>query len=257
MKQIVISLFLTLVLVSCGTGRENESTSIQQATNLVYLSDTTTDNEEEKVKFLSDVQEMLILEDKVIIEPLSGKIESLDPEASSIIASAISDTSSYDLAYGNGDLYYLLGAKDSWGKVEWEYFYSFSKWAVSNNFRTILIPSAQTPHVKEAVQSPTTSLIIWSSHGDKNGNIYDYEGKILPKDIFSKNKGKRFNRLILNNCYSYTSSKHYSFSGFLTTWKGLTDSNKMIKYLNSTKFNKSVAEALKATREQEKEDLSE
>lgn len=151
---------------------------------------------------------------------------------------------SNDLVYPNGDLYYLLGAKDDWGKKEWNYFYSFSKWAVARGFRTILIPRTTVAHARAAVQDDNTTVIIWSSHGASSGRIYDYESKPLPYDTFSKDRGERFVRLVLNNCYSSTSVQYYDVPQFTTSWKGLTNSGDMIDYLNSNRFDKSVLNAL-------------
>lgn len=151
-------------------------------------------------------------------------------------------------SYRNGDFYYLLGdGGDQWGEKEWTYFYSFSKWAVKHYFRMILNPFAFAVDVREAVQNPNTSAIVWSAHGSSDGLTYDAEKKALPKDVFTKDAGPNFVRLILSNCFSSVSVDWYAPKAETTYWEGTTNSQALFDYLNSDEFDASLLKAMDKT----------
>ena len=147
-------------------------------------------------------------------------------------------------AYENGDVYYLTGnLADSWTSSEWDRYYGIAKWLVKSHFRVIMNPLSLPDDVREAVQSPLTSIIIWSSHGDNEGTIYDSSDDPLPADVFSSNASASLRQIIFSNCYGEMTVKHYALpSGVnIKHWIGETTSDDLFTYLLSDQWDHDLA----------------
>ncbi|MGE0614741.1 MAG: hypothetical protein AB7P04_03800 [Bacteriovoracia bacterium] len=153
----------------------------------------------------------------------------------------------YADAYTNGDLYFLIGhLADDWTKDEWTKFYSVAKWSVQRRFRVILNPVTFVLDLKEAVQNERASVIIWSSHADTSGTIYDAAKRPVPTNIFYEKAGRAKRHYTFSNCYSDLTVNTYSFpvGTQMTHWTGTTTSGQLFAYLFSDRWNRALEETL-------------
>lgn len=159
-----------------------------------------------------------------------------------IFPDTLGDGDAYKAAYKNGDMYYLIGdLDDNWTEKEWGRYYTIAKWLVKNSFRAIINPVAFSVDIKEAVQNPKTSGIIWSSHADKNGNIYDANQKPVAKNIFNTNKSANFKHLVLSNCSGDVTATVYNLKGITAHyWSGTTTTSDLFDYLISDNWNRDL-----------------
>jgi hypothetical protein len=155
-------------------------------------------------------------------------------------------TESYDKNYPNGDFYYLIGdLSNRWGKSDYGAFYDTAKMLALRGFRTVINVNADTSDVREAVQNPRTSAIIWNSHGSDDGAVYDKKDNALPKDTFVKDKSSRLRFVLFANCYGYTSIDYYQIGGKTLGigWQEETSSPEFFSYLKSNDFLRDLKKA--------------
>ena len=146
-------------------------------------------------------------------------------------------------AYENGDVYYLTGnLTDEWTNNEWDSYYGIAKWLVQAHFRVIMNPFSSELEVREAVQNPRVTAIIWSSHGDQEGQIFDANKTVLPRDVFSSGVSPNLRQIILSNCYGEATVKYYSMpkNVYIKHWTGITNSKELFDYLVSDSWNKDL-----------------
>lgn len=152
---------------------------------------------------------------------------------------------SYDRAYKNGDVNFLIGdLSESMGENEWRRYFSIARWLTKHYFRPIINPSAQIADLRAAVQDPRTSVIIWSSHGGKSGKIWDSRDEALPDDAFVKDAGPRFKLLILSNCSGEKTIERYQTPKHTIHWEGTTRSSELFDFLISNRFDAAIEKAL-------------
>lgn len=151
--------------------------------------------------------------------------------------------------YPQGDFYYLIGnLTDNWTSSDFARFYSVAKWLAWRGFRVIINPIAFVSDVREAVQNPRTSAVIWNSHGATSGAVLDSSDVILPKDIFIKNASPRFKYLLFANCSGAASKGYYGIDRVRYPvsygWSGDVTSDDLFNYLFGTDFDAHLSKAL-------------
>ncbi|HAF96250.1 MAG: hypothetical protein A2X34_05465 [Elusimicrobia bacterium GWC2_51_8] len=142
--------------------------------------------------------------------------------------------SAYSDAYKNGDVVFLIGhLEDALTEREWTAYYNVAKWLVKEGFRVVMNPVAMVADIKASVQDDRTKVIIWSSHGSKDGGIYDSSKELVPTDVFAMNPGRNFKQIIVSSCYSNVMVGRYQFPAGVnsTYWEGTTDSDDLFSYL--------------------------
>lgn len=147
-----------------------------------------------------------------------------------------------DVLYTNKNFYILIALgkeqKDlTIAKTDWDAIYYIMGYLSSLNYRVMINVQATTQHLKLASQDPDTSVILWSSHGNKQG-FYDYNGAKVPYDIF-KDKSSNFYQLLLSSCEGRIAlNNHYNTYGLRTyAWEGLTDSTELKNFIVSDKWS--------------------
>ncbi|MFT6071431.1 MAG: hypothetical protein ACJAT2_001610 [Bacteriovoracaceae bacterium] len=139
--------------------------------------------------------------------------------------------------YPAGDLYILLavGKKDqSMTKTEYQKLWGIMNYLSDAGFRVMMNVKAKVAHLEAAIDSVDTSLIMWSSHGNKH-SFYDYNSKPVPYDIF-KNAHEGLYQFVLSSCHGRLAlDANYSVPKRIKTWawKGLTNSSEFISFLLS------------------------
>ena len=138
----------------------------------------------------------------------------------------------------NGDFVILWGvgsnATDQ-GITQTEYQ---NMWLIMNylnelNFRVILNVRSTSADLATALQSPTSSVVLYSSHGNETG-FYDFNAAMVPYDIFKK-LGPKLYQFILSACYGTLALEYYKVPESLYTlsWSDLTTSTHLKDYLLS------------------------
>lgn len=144
-----------------------------------------------------------------------------------------------ELSYPRGDAYFLIGnLETASGNQEFASFATIARWLGKNGFRPILNPGATVADLREAVQNPRTSVILWSSHGSPNGEIRDVKQVPIPKDIFVNEAGPRLSNVIVSACHGECIVRSFERPPQMqwTYWEGVTNSSALQAYLVSTDF---------------------
>ena len=143
--------------------------------------------------------------------------------------------------YPAGDLYILLavGKKDEqMTKTEYQKLWGIMNYLSDKGFRVMMNVKAKVAHLEAAVASVDTSLIMWSSHGNKH-SFYDYESKPVPYGIFN-NAHENLYQFVLSSCHGRLALEaNYSVPSHMKTWawKGLTNSTEFISFLLSDSWS--------------------
>lgn len=139
--------------------------------------------------------------------------------------------------YPAGDLYILLavGKKDeSMTKTEYQKLWGIMNYLSDSGFRVMMNVKAKIAHLEAAVDSVDTSLIMWSSHGNKH-SFYDFDSKPVPYTIFN-NAHDGLYQFVLSSCHGRLAlNANYSVPSSIKTWawSGLTNSAEFISFLVS------------------------
>lgn len=163
----------------------------------------------------------------------------------SVKLSALKD----DVLYPNKNFYILIGLgptdKDNTIlKTDWEAIYSVMGYLSKLKYRVMINVQATAQHLKLASQDPDTAVVLWSSHGNKQG-FYDYNGVKVPYDIF-KDKSPNFYQLILSSCEGRIAlDNNYNIYGLSTfAWEGLTNSTELRSFIVSNEWSAQDGKAL-------------
>jgi len=155
-----------------------------------------------------------------------------------IIESSLKDA--YSDAYKYGDVAFLIGNLDNdWTEKEWTRYYEVAKWLINKGFRVVMNPVAMITDIKATVQDQKTKAIIWSSHGSKDGYIYDAGENAVPTGVFAEKAGSNLKQIVVSACYSNVMVNKYSFRAGtrITHWTGTTTSDALFDYLISDDWN--------------------
>ena len=173
------------------------------------------------------------LEAKQALDP-SQVFEVVSLNNSAIKKNALSD----DHLYPNKNFYIFLALGDSSKdrtiqKADWDAIYYIMNYVAGLNFRVMINAKATSEHLRYAAADKETSVILWSSHGNKQG-FYDSNGEKVPYDVFD-NKSPNFYQFILSSCEGRIAlDNHYNISGLRTySWSGLTNSSELKSFIIS------------------------
>ena len=139
----------------------------------------------------------------------------------------------------NGDFVILWGVGSNATDQEITRTEYQNMWLIMNylnelNFRVILNVRSTSADLATALQSPTSSVVLYSSHGNDTG-FYDYNSTMVPYNVF-KNVGPKLYQFILSACYGSLALEYYKVPEALYTlsWSGLTTSTQLKDYLLSS-----------------------
>lgn len=144
-------------------------------------------------------------------------------------------------AYPAGDLYIFLaiGKQDEqMTKNEYTKLWSIMNYLSDKGFRVMMNVKSKVAHLEDAIKSADTSLIMWSSHGNKTG-FYDYDSNRVPSGIFN-NAHRNLYQFVLSACYGRLAlNSNYTLPGHIKTWawSGLTNSTEFVNFLVSNKWD--------------------
>ncbi len=145
---------------------------------------------------------------------------------------------SYLTQYKNGDVVILwgIGTSDSdQGMTRQEYH---GVWAVMNylsskDFRVVMNVRSTAEDVEEALQSDTTSILVYSGHGNK-GAFYDFNSQPVPKSIFNTISPSVY-QVVLSTCYGTQALANYPLPSGVKfySWDRLTSAADLVNFLAS------------------------
>ena len=121
--------------------------------------------------------------------------------------------------YPAGDYSILVGVgpDDPITALDYATIYKIMNYLSGSGFRVLLNLRAESKHLREAVESDSTSAILWSSHGWKGG-FSDYKNTAVPTDIF-KNPGKNLYQMVVAPCYGrYSIDKNFEVPSHIRVW---------------------------------------
>lgn len=138
--------------------------------------------------------------------------------------------------YPKGDFVILWGLGESESNQnmtenEYKMIWRIMNYLSSLGFRVIMNVRTEVNQIKEAVQTPGVSVILYSGHGNTSG-FYDYFNNLVPYDLF-RFKAKSLYQFILSACYGSESRLNYENPSnmILYTWPGLTNSKDLEGFL--------------------------
>ncbi len=198
--------------------------------NQISISSTNISSYEVE-QFAEEIQRRQAENPDQIFEVVSKKSQS----SSGVIVSALKDGH----LYKNKNFYIFIGLgaseKDkSIQKTDWDAIYAIMNYVAEKKFRVMINVQATAEHLKLAAEDSETSIILWSSHGNKKA-FYDHNGQPVPYDVF-KNKSKSLYQFILSSCEGRIAlNDNYAYDNSLKTWawEGLTTSTDLRKFLVS------------------------
>ncbi len=171
----------------------------------------------------------------MIFEPAKG-----GSGAERLQAFGVIDSGAYEAAYKNGDVVFLSGnLDDAWTKREWDRFYGVAKWLANNDFRVVMNPVALISDVRATTQDSRTKVIIWSSHADSDGVLYDAAQQQLPDDVLLAEAGKNLQQVIFSACFGEKVNVRYKTPDRVNEiyWEGKTTSDDLFGFLFSDRWN--------------------
>jgi hypothetical protein len=141
-----------------------------------------------------------------------------------------------------GDVYFLWGdLSKRWTHDEYGKVYGLVTWLASQGYRAVVNPVAYEADIRDAVSRAGVVGVIWSSHGSKDGAIYDSADHPVARDTFSRGAKRSFRHLVLGNCYGQASAEeYYRLPSGVTphAWPGEATTTGFFRYLNSERWRK-------------------
>ncbi len=168
------------------------------------------------------------------------RAEPANAQALRLLPTTAVDADAYKAAYKNGDVVFLSGdLDDKWTQSEWDRFYGVAKWLANHDFRVVLNPVALIADARAAAQDERTKVIIWSSHADRDGVLYDALKKPLPDDLLLVQAGKNFQQVIFSACSGEKVTARYKTPERVSEiyWNGETTSNDLFGFLYSDRWD--------------------
>lgn len=145
-------------------------------------------------------------------------------------------------SYVNGDFFVLWGVgstekNKTITKDEYNNFWSLMDYLSNQNFRVILHSKASTENLREALLSPTVSVILYSAHGNESA-FYDYNKNPVPYDIF-ENVSPSLYQFVLSSCYGTEALRNYRLARkfLIYSWSGTIDADVTINWMASDKWS--------------------
>lgn len=245
----VLLLSLVLLFSACKIETQKTNTNTPVSTTL-ELNDgqialeTDSNNSEDIARFREEIIDRQQRSPETVFEVVPTQAKS-----GNVILSGLKDNH----LYKSKNFYIFIGlgntAKDEGiQKTDWDAIYYIMNYVSKLKYRVMINVQATSEHLKLASEDEETSVILWSSHGNKKG-FYDYNGERVPYDIF-KTKSKSFYQLVLSSCEGRIAlDDNYNTKGLKTwAWEGLTNSTELKDFLVSDKWSIKDGSALSAVR---------
>ena len=233
------ALMIALVLLFSACKIETQKSTQDMAASDALLKDNQialeadVNNSEEIARFKEELERKQAENPDQIFEVVSK-----EQVSGNVILSGLKD----DHLYKSKNFYIFIGlgsaSKDETiQKTDWDSIYYIMNYVTKLKFRVMINVQATAEHLKLAASDEETSVILWSSHGNKKA-FYDYNGNPGPYDIF-KTKSKNFYQLILSSCEGRIAlDNNYITTGLKTwAWSGLTNSTELKQFLVSDKWS--------------------
>lgn len=153
---------------------------------------------------------------------------------------------SVDDSYPGGDAYFMQGLSATDDKqmraIEYRSLFPIVDYLSKRRMRVTVNLLANTSDLLAVFKSDRPSIVIWSSHGNEE-YFFGANGEQIPHSIF-KYVSKSVYQFILSSCYGrkaldnfYLKEVPQEVSLQTVGWKGLTNSDQMIKHLMSDEWN--------------------
>ncbi|AUN98044.1 hypothetical protein C0V70_07965 [Bacteriovorax stolpii] len=231
---LMIALVLLFSACKIETQKSTPTESASQAlTDNQIALEADVNNSEEIARFKEELERKQAENPDQIFEVVSKEVSS-----GSVILSGLKD----DHLYKNKNFYIFIGLGSTENdqtiqKTDWDAIYYIMNYVTKLKFRVMINVQATSEHLKLAASDEETSVILWSSHGNKKA-FYDFDGKAVPYDVF-KGKSKNFYQLILSSCEGRIAlNNNYAIDGLKTwAWSGLTNSTELKQFLVSDKWS--------------------
>lgn len=144
--------------------------------------------------------------------------------------------------YVNGDFVILWGvgseSKDQ-GITEAEYkgMWRMMNYLSSKKFRVVMNTKALSADLAEALASKTSSVVVYSSHGNER-RFYDFDHDPIPTDIF-KNRSSNVYQFVLSACYGSYALRNYNVPRdlYVYSWPDLTNPEELLNFLVSDEYS--------------------
>ncbi len=155
-------------------------------------------------------------------------------------------TSPHKNLYKKGDFVILWGVGSSTDnqtitRDEYSGLWKVMNFLSDSGYRVIMNVRATGAHLKAAAESATTTVLIFSGHGNTSG-FYDWEDKKVDYNVLA-NASKSVKLFILGACYGRIAlDSVYVVPKRIKThsWEGETDSDELIDFLMSKSWARSV-----------------
>lgn len=141
--------------------------------------------------------------------------------------------------YKNGDMVILWGVGSSETDQnitmkEYQGLWRVMNYFSQKDFRVVLNVRSTSEDLADAFSSPTSSVVIYSSHGNSS-YFYDFNHNKIPTDIF-KNRAANVYQFVLSACEGAQAlRKNYVVPSDLKVfaWEGLTNPTELLDFLVS------------------------
>lgn len=144
--------------------------------------------------------------------------------------------------YVNGDFVILWGvgseSKDqSITETEYKGMWRMMNYLSSKKFRVVMNTKALSADLAEALASKTSSVVVYSSHGNER-RFYDFDYDPIPTDIF-KNRSGNVYQFVLSACYGSYALRNYNVPRdlYVYSWPDLTNSEELLNFLVSDEYS--------------------
>lgn len=231
----VLLLSLVLLFSACkietqkasSTGTETSASYVLDDNQIALRSDV--NSSEEIARFKEEITERQERNPETVFE-----VVPMQEKTGNVILSGLKDNHLYKSK--NFYIFIGLGSKEkdqTIQKTDWDAIYYIMNYVSRLKYRVMINVQATGEHLKLASEDEETSVILWSSHGNKKG-FYDYNGDKVPYDVF-KNKSKGFYQFVLSSCEGAIAlHDNYITSGLrIWAWEGLTNSTELKNFLVS------------------------
>ena len=231
----VLLLSLVLLFSACkietqkasSTGTETSASYVLDDNQIALRSDV--NSSEEIARFKEEITERQERNPETVFE-----VVPMQEKTGNVILSGLKDNHLYKSK--NFYIFIGLGSKEkdqTIQKTDWDAIYYIMNYVSKLKYRVMINVQATSEHLRLASEDEETSVILWSSHGNKKG-FYDYNGERVPYDVF-KNKSKSFYQLVLSSCEGRIAlNDNYITKGLKTwAWEGLTNSTELKNFLVS------------------------
>jgi hypothetical protein len=145
-----------------------------------------------------------------------------------------------------GSLHFMIGDLEAAPtETEMQMFYGMTRWALGNGFNLRMDPAATGSDLRGSITHPDLSVLIWSSHGSRDGRVWDAKKVAVAQDAFSKDASSLLKYYVFSNCFSNMTVDRYSLveGAGRTYWEGTTTSSDLKAFVYSPEFNERLRKA--------------